>query len=391
MRKGLRAVVAVLSIAMVTSVAMAAAVGEPEHFLDYSEDTYKSKFISGKFTASVTKVWPRVDFQHSDNLLAPMFEVGMERLFLFNDTNRDGVFSSSEALYTSLLDESHAEWKVSTVEFTSSDTAGECAHMSMSSLISLYKGLVETTDKEPDVAEWANLSFAFTISERTTEYTNSLGQYSVAGRTGLRILMGLEVMTHVDASGVALELDLMAGGSAYLFLLREQASKGEGTVLTSVSSRVDETDKGPDFTHRFQQTRLPTQEIEFSKDDGTVQAYYHFSSEPTTNESGMRRAVLLNSSYFTTGTGLVLHQAYSLGNATDNLAHDMSLGLDMEGFIGILDWAMENLPILAIITGGIVAITVVSVYQWRRKRRRAHENGESMLQEADSRLDTGPK
>ena len=67
----------VLSVAMLVSVTTLVAQGNPsEHFLEYSEDNFKAQFISGNLTASMPRDWPRVDFQHSENLFAPMFEIG---------------------------------------------------------------------------------------------------------------------------------------------------------------------------------------------------------------------------------------------------------------------------------------------------------------------------
>lgn len=384
-----RVVAAVLSIAMLVSVTALAVLGaQSERFLDWSEDNFKVQFISGNLTASITRDWPRVDFQHSANLFAPMFEIGMNRMFLFNDTNGDGVFSRSEAIYTSLLDSSKVGWNMSSIDFEPADSGGEFAAVSMSATTSLYEGYVNQTIEKPDISDWANITFRFIISEAPVTFTNSLGEYIVAGKTDLQIRMTVEVLKKVDASGLALEQVLQAGGSVYLFLLRERASKSDATVLTPVSARVDERGQGLTFTHRLQQTSLPTQDIEFAKDDGTVQAYYRFSSEPTTEVNGTARAVSLNSSYYTTGTGLVLCPAYSLSNQTDNLVHDMSIGLDMSGFVRVRDWAAKNLPVLAIVCGGLVALTGTSVHLWKRKRRMLLENGEDTKTEIEK---SGPK
>ncbi len=370
----------IAAVAMCIAALVSAGVLWPQrasgdHFLQESEDPYKVQFISGNLTAAVTKNWPRVDFQHTDNLLSPMFEISIPRLFLFNDTNGDGVFSLSEAQYSGLLEDSYVTWNVSTIEFGRSAEAGEYATTSMSGWVSLYNGLVDQTLGQPAVKNWGLLRFSFIITENPVTYSNSFGQYAVNAKTDLRIVMELTVSHQIGANFLAIEQQLLAGGSVYRFLIREQSSKSEGTVLTPVSSRNDERSLGLNYTHRILQTRLPTQDIDFVNDKGLVQAYYRYSSEPTTNDSGSPRPASLNSSYHTTGTSMMVYPSYHLGNRTDNITHDMSIGLDMQGFVRVRDWAMRNLPILGAVVGGIAVMAVLSVHVWRRKKRMAAENG----------------
>ncbi len=227
--------------------------------------------------------------------------------------------------------------------------------------------------------DWAQLTFYFMITQNPVHYSNLLGHYVVAGKTDIRVVMDLRVLEPVDFSGFALEQILGAGGSIYTFMIREASSISEGTVFTAVSSRVDERNMGLNYTHRIQETRLPTQDIEFATEAGQAQAYYHYSSIPTCNDSGTPIPVPLNSSYYTTGTNLMLYSAYSLGNGTRNLTHDMSIGLDMSGFVGARDWVMRNIPVLAVTIGAVAALVGTSTFAWKKKRKMAMENGESMM------------
>ena len=368
-----------LTAVLMVSVTTLVVLGAPsEHFLEYSEDNFKAQFISGNLTASVTDDWPRVDFQHSENLLAPMFEIGVTRLFLFNDTNGDSVFSRSEAVYTGFLDADYVEWNKTAITFGTRGDGSECASVSMSTTVSLYSGYVDDSEDGPDVPDWANLTFRFMICENSVQYSNSLGQYVVAGKTDLHIQMSIEILKQTGVSRLALEQILLAGGSVHLFLLKERAAKSDASVLTSVSCRDDERGKGLNFTNRMHQTSLPTQDVDFSKADGVVQAYYRFSSEPTTSVDGVLRPVGLNASYYTTGTSLVLCPSYSMDNQTDDLVHDMSIGLEMSGFARVRDWVAENLPVLAIISGGLIVLAVASIQVWRRKHRRTLEDSQNL-------------
>ncbi len=376
----MRIVAVVLCIAALVSVAALQAVPRASggHFLEQIEDPYKVQFISGNLTAAVTKTWPRVDFQHSDNLLSPMFEISMPRLFLFNDTNGDGAFSLSEAQYTGLMDDMYVKWNVSAIRFEQSAQAGEFATTSMSGWVSLYKGLTNQSSNAPAVRDWARLTFTFTIFEKNVTFSNSLGPYSVKGKTDLVIGMDFAVAKHVNANLLALEQQLQAGGSVNNFLVRERSANSNSTELTSVSSRNDERPLGLNYTHKILQTGLPTQDIDFANDRGTVQAYYRQNSEPTSNDSGTPMSVSMNSSYYTTGTSMMLYSVFGFGNRTDNLSHEMSIGLDMKGFVRVRDWAMRNLPVLAIVIGGLVVLGVVSAHAWRRKQRMTAERAKEI-------------
>jgi len=381
---------AALSVAMLASVAVLAALGEPQNeaFLDYSEDNFKVQFISGNLTASVTRDWPRVDFQHSDNLLSPMFEVSMTRAFLYNDTNGDGVFSRSEAQYTALLGSSNVRWNMSAVELGHSEGIAY-ASVTMWSEVSLWKGYVEQATEAAAVQDWANMTFRFSIYEAPIAYANSFGQYVVAGKTDMHITMSIDILKKIGSSSVALEEMLQAGGSIYLFLVKEKSAVTNETVTNTASARVDERVNGMNYTNAMRQTASPSQDIEFATDEGTVQAYYRFGSEPTIDASGNQSPLGLNCSYYTTGTAFILNPSYAIGNDTTGIVHEKSIGLQMSGFVRVRDWAVQNLPVLAVVTGGIVVLAVLSVHVWRRKRRMLLENGNEIGQGSSG--DTGPK
>lgn len=350
-------------------------VSGAEHFLDYSEDNFKVVFISGNLTAAVTYDWPRVVFQHSTALLAPTFEVGMPLLYLFNDTNPDGVFDQSEMVYVSYLDAHHnVTWTVSSVEFGSETMPGEYAQFRMNASLSLVNDFENPTAL---VEDWANITFWFRITENPVVYSNTYGSYTVVGKTDLKMNFTLEIKKHINVSGIALEQSLKGGGSTYMFQIREDAGGGD-TRVTSVSSRDDETVRGLNFTHMLNETSLGCQEIDFSKADGVVQAHYHYSSEPISLARGTMHATPMNSSYYTTGSGLKLNIAYSIDNETDTITHESSLGLDEHGFVSkVKDWFTENLPWLLIISGGIVAVVSISilVIMLRKYRNNVPPNG----------------
>lgn len=360
-------ILAALLCAAALVIPASVAVSDTEHFLDYSEDNFKVVFISGNLTAAVTSDWPRVVFQHTTALLAPTFEVGIPLLYLFNDTNPDGVFDQSEMVYLSYLDAHHnVTWTVSSVEFGNETMTGEYAQFRMNSSLALFRGLDNLTAV---VEDWANITFWFRITENPVVYSNTYGSYTVLGKTDLKMNFTLDIKKHINVSGIALEQSLIGGGSTYMFQIREDAGAGS-TRVTSVSSRYDETVLGLNFTHKLNETRLGCQEINFAKADGVVQAYYRYSSEPVSSSRGRVYATPMNSSYYTTGSGLKLNIAYSIDNETDTIVHDSILGLDERGFVSrVKDWFIENLPWVLIISGSVVAVVSISILVMMLKNR----------------------
>ena len=363
--------IAVISAAFLVADCSALASGAPEeHFLDFSVDNYKVSFISGNLTAAVTYAWPKIVFQHSTDPFSATFEVGMPTMYLFNDTNGDGLFVRPEAVYMAYIDSFHgAIWNVSGVTFYNDTVGGEVALYTMSAPVALFSNV---SDVEPSVSDWANITFWFEISEKAMTYSNSFGSYTVQGGTELRFNYTLDIRKEVNCTGLALEHLLKGGGSASMFLIRESSWR-PGAHLTPVYSREDETLNGPDFTHKLSQTTLPCQEINFAKDDNTVQAFYHYSSEPIANVSGGLRPVEMNSSFYTTGTGMMLNVAYTMTNETTMLVHEGVIGIDEAGFaVRVRDWLEDNIVAILSVVAGIAAVVSVSVLLtrvWRKKRK----------------------
>ena len=350
--------------------------GTPKHFLNYSEDNYKIAFVSGNFTAAVTRDVPRVVFGHAHPVLSPEFGVSSQKLYVFNDTNGDGIFSRSEAIYTSYLDSHHVTWNMSTVEFGNDSAGNEYAQVWMRTRASLYAGIDEVPDL-PVISDWAVVTFSYRISERATNHSNVLGTYVVSGKTEMTMSFTITLLKHVDADGIVLEMYVHGGGSTNMLLLREATDAGAGQ-LTNVSSSLDEGVLGTSFTHRFMQTDRPLQDIYMAKEDGIVQAFYHFSSVPMNGSGASAAVVRMNSSYYTDGAGMVLHQAFFIANGTDALSQESSLGIDELGFnVSVKDWFQDHLPMLMVVCGTIAAAILLPAFAIMYRRYRKSRSGDS--------------
>jgi hypothetical protein len=363
-----------------------AQAADEQHFLDYSVDNFKAVFVSGNLTAAVTFDWPRVVFQHSTNLFAPSFEVSLPIVYLYNDTNHDGVFSRSEAIYTGYLDSHHnVTWNTTAVQFANGVESGEYAQIRMSADVSLFN---QTTDTIASVENWANLTFSFQITQYPVTYSNSFGSYTILGRTEMKINCTLDILKELSFTGLAIEHLLKGGGSTNMFMIRENSTSPNGS-MTTVSSRVNEEIYGPSFTHRLNQTGLPTQDINFAKEDGTVQAFYRYSSEPLAKTSGQYSPVAMNSSYYTTGTGLILHSSFEISNETTSISHESFLGIDEKGFTSrVRDWLKANLPMIMVVSGSIVAVIAFSTMALMLLRWNKHgQEAEPKTPDAGSPLD----
>jgi hypothetical protein len=305
-------------------------------------------------------------FQHSTDPFTPMFEVGFPRMFLYNDSNEDGFFCLSEATYTSYLDENHVFWNVTPVEFLNDTVSGEIATFRMNATLALYEG---TENETISVAEWANIAFWFKITQRGYYISNTLGSYLVLGKTDLAFNFTLNILKAVNTTGIVMEQLLQGGGSTYMFMVR-QMGRYHSIVDEFVSGRADETIYGTNYTNGFSRTELPDQQISFAKDDRTEMAYYRWDSEAVLNAHS-NESVPAASSYFTTGTGLMLHNSYLIGNETGSIFQMGLIGLDETAFVGKLsNWIKDNIWGVIIFTGAMCAVIVLSAVTMRRIRKR---------------------
>jgi len=355
---------------------------DEQHFLDYSEDNYKVAFMSGNLTAAVTHDHPRVVFYHSTDPFSPTFEVGFPRIYLFDDSNADGMFTESEIEYVSYLDENHVYWNVTPVEFRNDTYAGEYAHFRMNTTLNLYLGLDNETISVP---EWADITFWFRISERNVTWSNSRGSYVVKGGTDLILNFTLNILKSTNLTGVVVEQLLQGGGSAFMFILKQRGSHAD-VVDRMVSSRFDERIYGTNFTNDFLATDMAEQEISYAKEDGTIKAYYRWDSVPSMNSSGSETEAPVKSSFYTTGTGMILHSAYMVSNTTGALFQEASLGIDESAFTAkITDWIKENAVAIALVSVSIVAIVACAVFVLRyRRQHNAKDVDKSSVEDKES-------
>lgn len=333
---------------------------EEEHFLEYSEYNFAVNFISGNLTATVTPAtlaprdWPRIIFKHSTDILSPLFDVGMPTVHLFNDTNGDGVFSNDEATQVAYLSSMYnVSWNATAVEFGNDTLGGEYAWLRADAVVGLFEG---PEDEYPVIDEWANVTFWFHISQKTETRSNAYGNYVVQGMVDFSVRFELRILQQVNASGLVLEHLLAAGGSADMFMLREDVGL-EAPQLTPADGRVDETVNGVNFTHELNQTSLPCQDILFTKEDQTVQAHYRISSEPLIVRNGSSSPASMGISYYTTGDGLVVHTAYLSVDKNDTIVHEVIVGIDESGFTPrFRDWLKDNFALVMVVSGSIAAV-----------------------------------
>ena len=89
--------------------------------------------------------------------------------------------------------------------------------------------------------------------------------------------------------------------------------------------------------------------------------------------SGDYQPVAMNSSYYTTGTGMMLYVSYAFSNDTASISQDSVLGIDENGFAGrVRDWLKENLPMIMVVSGSIVAVIAFALLASMVLRRHRH-------------------
>jgi len=371
--------VAVLLAALVSAGSVCAEGEDEIPFLSHFVDDYKTAFVSDNLTAAVTHDWPRVAFYHTNDRFSPTFEIGMPAIYLFNDTNGDGIFARSEATYQAYLDSlRNVTWNISLVSMGADSVAGQFALLNRSAYVALYD-IHELM--EPVIERWAKAHFSFEITENPVIHHNLLGDYRVEGMTDMRIRMTLEILRQVNSTGLVLEQSLKGGLTTNTFVLTEDLGLDQ-LARTQVPSRVDETVNGDEFTHRFNLTDMPVQCIDIAKEDGTVQAHYRTSSVPMMSDGASLTGIPMNCSYYTFGSGMILHTAFMAHDVNGTITHEMCLGIDEAGFYAhVGDWLEQNLEaVLAVAAAilGAVSLVVLFVIRRRRSGRIGGGQGESV-------------
>lgn len=334
-----------------------------------SVDETKVSIISGNLTLAITHdSWPRLLFWHTVDPFSPTFDIGFTKLYLFNDTDGDGRFCRSETAYTVYLDANHVEWNVSSVESGFGAVSGKYILFSMSAETDAYN---ETADGLPSIESWANVSFWFRLAENDLEYSNPAGPHTVTGKTEVFVNMTVDVTNRTEFEYIAIERSVQGGGTASMFHVVEDGPGAEVTAI--LSARVDESIEGENYTRPLNRTDSSTQSIDIAQEDGTVQAFYHWGSAAL-DLSGEDPQLAVNSSCFTTGTGLILHSALPLSNGTLNFSLDSSAGIVEGGFVGsVTDWVKEVGPAITVAVIAFVATLVVGIHVILRRRRLKRE------------------
>ena len=101
-----------------------------------------------------------------------------------------------------------------------------------------------------------------------------------------------------------------------------------------------------------------------------MQALYRWGSEALVDIGANTSALPLNSSYFTTGNGMMLHSQIAVDNCTTQISHESIIGLIESGFVGsVTDWMREYSWPMALLICVVVCLAVLSLLRWRRRRQ----------------------
>lgn len=350
-----------------------------DYSLSVRVDETKVGIVSGNLSFAVTRAWPRALFWHTLDPFSPTFDIGFPRMYLFNDTDGDGRFSPSEAKYTVYLDSKRVAWNLSSVQSDFSQEMGEFAMFHMSTCAGAYDSSSETV---PAVNSWANISFRFCVAENRTSIETLSGRYAVSGKTEVSVSMTLEVVNGTDCDGVAVERFLQGGGTTNMFEILEDGP--DGGVSAVLPSRVDETLQGDGFVRPLNGTASSVQCVDFSKEDGTVQAFLSWGSSACSEATDLSATFPVNSSCYTNGAGLLLHSVFELANGSAEFSHISVFGLVESGFVGrMTDWAREYSSALAVISVAATMTAVVGVHVALRRRRLRLEEKESVPADKD--------
>jgi len=366
---------------VVTSVAFSelGAGNAEEQTLFVNVDDAKVVFLSGNFTVAITRDWPRVIFKHEADPFSPTFEVSYPRMYAHNDSNGDGMFDADEATHTMFLDSNHVEWEMTPLVQNYSSELGEYASFGMQSELNAYMAAENETLV---MSNWANLSFWFSITEKPVEYSNSKGTYVFDGGTQLRMNFSLVINDCIDAENLILAQFLQGGASTNMFTLLE--SDGDDHVETTmISGAIDERELEDVYPHEFRTTSYPTQEILFSKEDGVDQAFYYWGSEALTTYGDNTSAVDINSSYYTTGNGMMLNSILDIDNCTSQIDFESSAGIIESGFVGsVRDWIREYSGTVLLACAVVASLIAIGLFA-RRRRKQSCINETPQVEEPD--------
>ena len=357
----------------IVSLPLPAVAASEDYTLFVGVDDKKVTLLSGNFSVRVTTDWPRVIFWHELDPFSPSFEISYPRIYVHNDSDCDGMYDSGEAGLTVFLDSNHVEWNLTDIVQGFSKGCGEYASFGMrASLNAYFVGENETLVW----SDWANMTFWFFIAQLPVEYENTRGAYVVEGGTQLRMNFTLSISEDVDADCLVLEQFLQGGASTNTFHLYQSNVDG-GTDVCEVLATVDERLTGENYSHEFNVTSSPMQKVQFAKEDGVVQAFYLWSSDAVTATGVESAARVVNSSYFTTGNGMMLHSLLPIGNATSGVSHEYSTGIYESGFVGgVRDWLKEESVIVSVLILAAIAVSVALLLMRRRMKKSEGDDSE---------------
>lgn len=368
-----RILAASLGLAMLIASTMVSSGADAEEYeLSVSIDDAKINLHSGNFSVAITRDWPRVIFKHELDPFSPTFEVSCPRMYLFNDTDGDGIFDPPEAEFTVFLDSNHVNWNLSAFEQDYSSQYGQYVVVGMNAYVHAY---VVGDNETLVVSDWALLSFWFFLAEESVVCECPGGTYVIDGKTQMRMNFTLRLNDYLDVDGVVLEQMLQGGGSTNMFQLVEGFPIG-GTTTTGISALVDEREVEADYAHEFRETSDLVQKTRFAKEDGVVQAFYFWETEAMMDGEASNAAALVNSSYFTTGAGMILHSILPMDNHTTMVSHGSTMGIYESGFIGsVSDWIQKYIVAFVIVCGVIVVVSLtLAARRLRRKTPRLDDN-----------------
>lgn len=360
-----RVFVALISFSiMVAGIPALTSADSEDHQLFVSIDDTKVTIVSGNFSVAVTRDWPRVIFKHEIDPFSPYFEVSYPRLHFHNGSDFDAVSDNDDASLTVFLDSNHVAWNVTAIDQGYTEELGEYASFGMKSSLNAYR----VGDNETLVmSAWANMTFWFFIAELPVQYESSRGNYIVDGGTQLRMNFSISVRDSIGTGHLIVEQFLQGGASTNMFHLYESAADGD-TDVTEVLATIDE--RYSNYSHPFSCTETPMQKIQFAKEDGIVQAFYLWGANAIIESADGKSACGVNSSYFTTGNGMMLHSVLPIDDDTTLISHEYSTGIYESGFVGsVRDWLKEDSTIAFIL---VVAATIVltALLMWRRKSQK---------------------